>query len=126
MTVVAASKYDIGDIVFVKRYTYPNGDSGESHLFVLIGDDGEVVPAEYFGLIVSSHVEKGKNVSNYEYNEELNKNPQNGLSKDSIVRCDDLYSLQSQYIVYKIGSVDAGDYVRFMESYERSLNEQNG
>lgn len=123
MGVQTALKYDIGDIVFVREYKYPNGNNGNSHLFVIIGDDGELVPAEYFGLIVSSHTEKSKEVSNYKFNEPLKKNTQNGLTKDSIVRCDDVYSLQKEYVVYKIGSVDAGDFIRFITSYNNSLNE---
>lgn len=54
------TKYDIGDIVFVNKYTYKNNLSGENHLFVVINSDNYVVPLEYFGLIVSSHIEKSK------------------------------------------------------------------
>lgn len=123
MAVQALSKYDIGDIVFVRKFKYPNGNDGESHLFVIISDDGEVVPVEYFGLIVSSHIEKANNISNYKYNEIINISEQNGLTKDSIVRCNDLYSLQKDNVIYKIGSVDAGDFIRFINSYHESLLE---
>ena len=32
-------KYNIGDIVFVSKYKYKNGNDGENHSFVII-DDG--------------------------------------------------------------------------------------
>ena len=60
MAVATLSQYDVGDIVFARRFFYPNGKAGENHLFVIINDDGQAVPAEYFGLIVSSHIEKSK------------------------------------------------------------------
>lgn len=110
------NKYDIGDIVFVKEYKYPNGENGSGHLFVIIDDDGKAIPAEYFGLIVSSHVEKNK----YRYNEELMADNNNGLSTDSHVKCDQLYLLEKDYILFKIGAVAAGDFVRFMEKFEEA------
>ena len=122
MGVQTLTKYDVGDIVFVRKYNNPKGEKGASHLFVIIDDDGELIPMEYFGFIVSSHIEKSKDNSNYEFNEPLPKNNDNGLTKDSIVKCDDLYSLQSDHIIYKIGSVDAGDFIRFLKSYEKHLN----
>ena len=121
MGVKTLIKYDVGDIVFVRKYNNPKGEEGVSHLFVIIGDDGELVPMEYFGFIVSSHIEKSKDNSSYKFNEPLSKNNDNGLTKDSIVKCDDLYSLQSDHVIYKIGSVDAGDFMRFLKSYEEYL-----
>jgi len=46
MSVKTSDKYDIGDIVFVRNFNHPNGVKGESHLFVIIGDDGELIPIE--------------------------------------------------------------------------------
>ena len=32
-------KYEIGDIVFVSKYKYENGEDGNNHLFVIISND---------------------------------------------------------------------------------------
>ena len=65
MTKAVKEKYDIGDIVFVNEYSYENNITGLNHLFVVINGDNEVVPLDYFGLIVSSHIEKSKEVSQF-------------------------------------------------------------
>lgn len=55
------TEYEIGDIVFVSKYSYSNGQPGQNHLFVVIDvDKNELVPAEYFGMLVSSHRDKCK------------------------------------------------------------------
>lgn len=41
-------KLEIGDIVFVKKYTYKNGQLGHNHLFVIVSED-EAVEINYFG-----------------------------------------------------------------------------
>lgn len=113
-------KYDIGDIVFVNEFEYDNEEKGVNHLFVVVGDDERVIPIEYFGLIVSSHIEKSK----FKYNEIIKHNSKNSLSKDSIIKCDKLYVFKKANILFKIGNVDVDDYMRFMESYEQYLKEQ--
>jgi len=70
--------------------------------------------------MVSSHLDKSKNVSYFEYNELINKNSNNGLTKNSSVKCNDLYTLQKKYIIYIIGSVDVGDFMHFIESYKKT------
>ena len=65
-------KYDIGDIVFVSEYDYDNGEKGSNHLFVII-DEEKLVSAEYFGLIVSSRINKSKKNSRFKFNELLKK-----------------------------------------------------
>lgn len=116
-------KYEVGDIVFVSKYSY---DDGENHLFVIIdADDNQLVTIEYFGLIVSSHIEKAKeNNTNsiFKFNEKLNKNKSNNLHKDSIVKCDQIYSIPEKNIQFKIGQVDIDDYIRFMKTYNEFLN----
>lgn len=114
-------KFEIGDIVFVSKYDYDNGRKGENHLFVLIDDDNQLVPIEYFGLIVSSHREKSKDNSNFKFNEPIDKNENNRLNKDSIVKCDQIYSIPTKNIQFKIGQVDIDDYMRFMEAYNEFL-----
>lgn len=118
-------KYDVGDIVFVKDYDYEDGSKGENHLFVIIDDDNKLVPIEFFGMIVSSNISKSKGNSKYKYNEPLNKNNENGLKKDSIVKCDQIYSIPTKNIQFKIGSVDVDDYMRFIEVYEDFLSDIN-
>lgn len=116
--------YEIGDIVFVSKYSYNNGSDGKNHLFVVIDvDKNEFVPVEYFGMLVSSHREKCKDNSNYIYNEPLDKNLQNGLKDDSIVKCDEIYSIPPKNVMFKIGSVDVDDYIRFMAAYNEMLKE---
>lgn len=114
-------KYEVGDIVFVSKYDYDSGKKGENHLFVIIDDDNQLVPIEYFGMIVSSHREKAKDVSKFKYNEPLNKNKTNNLNKDSIVKCDQVYSIPTKDIQFKIGQVDIDDYIRFMDAYQEFL-----
>lgn len=113
-------KYDIGDIVFVSNYDYDNGEKGSNHLFVII-DEETLVAVEYFGLIVSSRIEKSKKTSLFKFNEILKKNDVNGLNKDSIVKCDQLYNFSEKNILFKIGHVDVDDFLRFMNAYEMYL-----
>ena len=90
------SDYEIGDIVYVSKYTYANGDEGQGHLFVVINvDKNELVPVEYFGMLVSSHRDKSKENSKFKYNEPLDKNTTNCLNNDSIVKCDELIKIPS-------------------------------
>lgn len=116
-------KYDLGDIVFVNEYNYENGEEGKNHLFVVIADDDKVVPLEYFGLIVSSQINKSKKNSNHKYNEPLSKNKENGLNYESIVKCDQLYNLPKRNIMFKIGHVDVDDFMRFINAYDMYLNQ---
>lgn len=117
------SEYEVGDIVFVSKYNYNNGNQGNNHLFVIIdAEKNEVISAEYFGMIVSSHREKGNDVSHFVYNEPLDKDITNGLRDDSIVKCDQIFSIPSKNIQFKIGQVDIDDYLRFMEAYNLFLS----
>lgn len=123
MAKVVKNKYDLGDIVFVNEFDYENNQPGENHLFVVVADDDKVLPLEYFGLIVSSHREKSKENSGLKYNEPLDKNKGNALKRDSIVKCDQLYTFPKANIQFKIGSVDVDDFIRFIQAYEAYLNE---
>lgn len=111
-------RYEIGDIVFVSKYDYDGGASGKNHLFVIISDDNQLIPIEYFGLLVSSHREKLK----YKTNAKLDKSEMNGLDVDSIVKCDYIYSIPTKNIQFKIGQVDIDDYIKFMEIYNEFLD----
>ncbi len=116
-------KYEVGDIVFVSKYKYENGKDGQNHLFVIIDEEEKLVPAEYFGMIVSSRIEKSKENSNFKFNEPLKKNNQNNLNTDSIVKCDQIYQIPFENIQFKIGQVDIDDYIRFMDAYNSALKE---
>ncbi len=93
-------------------------------MFVVISDDDKFVLLEYFGLIVSSHIEKSKDNSNLIYNEFLRRTNSNNLKYDSIVKCDQLYTIPSNNILFKIGTVDADDFIRFIGAYEIYLNNE--
>ena len=118
---IVQNKYNIGDIVFVGEYNYSDESLGENHLFVIIDDDNKVVPLDYFGLIVSSHIEKSKKKNKYIYNEPLLKSDVNNLLLDSIVKCDDLFTLPSKNIKYKIGTVEIDDFLRFITAYNNKI-----
>lgn len=121
MVKVVQNKYNLGDIVFVNEYNYVNKDIGKNHLFVIVDDDNKVVPLEYFGFIVSSHTEKSKEKTKYIYNEPLSKSKTNNLMSDSIVKCDNLFTLPSKNIQYKIGTVDVDDFLRFITTYKKKI-----
>lgn len=77
-------QYQMGDIVFaseaIKR---EENNTVKSHLFVIIDDDGNVVPADYFGFVVSSNLSKSKENSIFKYNEEIKKDSSNNLMVES-------------------------------------------
>ena len=122
-------KYEVGDIVFVSKYNYEGGQDGKNHLFVIV-DIGDIqfVPVEYFGMIVSSHIEKAKennSSSIFKFNEKLNKDKNNNLHKDSIVKCDQIFKIPQKNIQFKIGQVDTDDYIRFMAAFNEFLSSIN-
>lgn len=96
------SFYSIGDIVFVKNYQYKDGTIGTNHLFVIIDNDNIAVPMEYFGMIISSKIEKTK----FKTNILISKNNENGLNTDSIIKTDEVYLIKNEQILFKIGSVE--------------------
>lgn len=83
-------------------------------------------------MLVSSRLEKSKENSKYKYNEPLYKNKKNGLKTDSIVKCDEVYSIPPDEvysippdnILFKIGTIDVNDYLRFIKSYSFYLKEK--
>lgn len=111
------NQYEIGDIVFVKEYHYADGAKGENHFFVIIDQNNIAVPIENFGMIISSNLGKLK----YKANKLLEKDVNNGLYKDSIVKTDVIYKILNEQIIFKIGKVD--DYR--IEEYKNSFYENN-
>ena len=120
-------KYEIGDIVSVDIYKYPNGSDGTYHFFVImLISDNEItaVPIDYQGFILSSNSEKNNDVNaNYPYNEPIEPNDANGLSKKGHVKCNEFINLHPRNIIMKIGNVTSAQYEKYMELYEKSLKE---
>lgn len=92
----------IGDIVFVREYLYNDGTKGRNHLFVIVENDYQAVPIEYFGMIISSQLNKLK----YNTNVLLYKDDKNNLDRDSIVKVDEIYRLAKEQIVFVLGKVN--------------------
>ena len=111
--------YEIGDIVFVKEYTYSNGKIGNNHFFVIIDKDNTAVPIENFGMLISSNLEKLK----FKANKLLEKDTRNNLHKDSIVKTDVLYKILNEQIIFKIGTVDDEKIEEYKKSFYDSLQE---
>ena len=84
-----------GDIVSVKKFIYANGEIGQNHLFVIL-DNNRYMSIEYFGMIISSNAKKEK------YNIKVNKDKENNLYKNSIVKTDHIYKLNKNDILKKV------------------------
>lgn len=109
--------YGIGDIVFVKEYTYSDGKIGNNHFFVIIDKDNTAVPIENFGMLISSNLEKLK----FKANKLLKKDNSNNLYRDSIVKTDVLYKILNEQIIFKIGTVDLEKIEEYKKSFYESL-----
>lgn len=109
--IVPYGKYEVGDIVFVKEYKYEDGSIGNNHLFVVVDDDNYCTSLEYFGLVLSSHIDKIQ----YDSNILLKANTTNNLHKDSIVKTDSIYVLAQKDILFKIGEVSLEDVKKYKE-----------
>ena len=107
-------EYEIGDIVFVKEFQYSNGFKGTNHLFVIIEKDNYAVPIEYFAMLISSHTEKLK----FSSNKLLIKNQLNNLNRNSIVKTDEIYKIESENILFKIGRVEKETVEEYMKNLE--------
>ena len=93
-------KYNVGDIVFVKKYNYSNGTKGSNHLFLII-EDNYIVSMDYFCLLIYSQLDKLK----YDTNLFLAKDCKNNLKKDSILKLDNIYRIENNDILFKVGEV---------------------
>ena len=113
--------YNIGDIVFVKEYTYSDGKTGKNHLFVIIDKDNTAVPIENFGMLISSNLNKLK----FNSNKLLQKDDVNNLHKDSIVKTDVLYKIRNEQILFSIGKVDDEKIEEYKKSFYELLQNEN-
>ncbi len=112
-------KFNIGDIVFVAKYSYKSGEVGENHFLVII-DDGQAIEIDsYFGFLLTSNEKQLK----YPYNKALKKNSTNNLDKDSVVKCDDFIEISEEEIKFKVGEVEQKDLERFLDTYMKYLEE---
>ena len=114
--VVYSDTCEIGDIVFVRKYTYDDGKEGTNHFFVIVDYDNIAVPIEYFGMIISSNLDKLK----YNTNILLKSYNYNNLDRDSLVKTDVIYKLSKNQIAFKIGKVD----IDKVEEYKRRFIKQ--
>lgn len=110
--------YDVGDIVFVREYSYSDGRIGNNHFFVIIDQDNTAVPIENFGMLISSNLNKLK----FTTNKLLEKDKMNNLRKDSIVKTDIVYKILNEQIIFKIGKVDNEKIEEYKKSFYNSLN----
>lgn len=113
--------YEIGDIVFVKEYSYPNGEIGNNHFFVIIDQNNTAVPIENFGMLVSSNLDKLK----FKSNKILKKDEMNNLHKDSLVKTDIIYKISDEQIIFKIGIVSYEKIEEYKKSFYDSLKNKN-
>ena len=104
---------EIGDIVFVKKYRYSDGQTGQNHLFVIIDQNNIAVPIENFGMIISSNLDKLK----YRSNILLEKNNINNLNKNSLVKTDEIYKIANEQIAFKIGKVELDKVNEYKKCY---------
>lgn len=108
-------EYNIGDIVFVKKYLYKNGKKGINHLFVIIEKGNYAVPIEYFAMLISSHLDKLK----FNTNKLLLKDKLNNLKRDSIVKTDVIYKVKNEDIEFKIGEVTEETVLEYKKNLEK-------
>ena len=113
--------YNIGDIVFVSVYEYPDGKLGSNHLFVIIDKDNTAIPIEYIGMILSSQISKLK----FKSNKLIKKDDKNNLNKDSIIKTDTIYKLSDKQILFKVGEIEEDKIEEYKQSFFDTLNDDN-
>lgn len=94
--------YKIGDIIFVKKYKYKNGLLGNNHMFLIVDTQEDKKSLMYFGMLISSKIQK----TSYKSNKYIEKDDQNNLKKDSIIKTDVIYKIFTKNILLKIGNID--------------------
>ena len=118
---------EIGDIVLVDKYKYPNGESGSYHNFVVVdinGDNLDLVSLDYMGFLISSQTGKNNDINpKYPYNEPISPDDINHLQKESHVKCDYQITINEGNIIMKTGVVTVAQYEKFMTLYQKSLRE---
>lgn len=113
--------YDIGDIVFVSVYMYPDGKLGSNYLFVIIDKDNTAIPIEYIGMILSSQISKIK----FKSNKLIKKDDKNNLNKDSIIKTDTIYKLSDKQILFKVGKIEEDKIEEYKQNFYDTLENNN-
>jgi hypothetical protein len=108
------SHYQIGDIIYVKNYT---NEQVTNHLFVIIDENNISVPIEYYGMLISSKINK----ASYKSNLLLKKDQDNKLNLNSIVKCDNIYRILENQIDFKLGIVNLKQVEIFKGVYKSNL-----
>ncbi|MCL2699178.1 MAG: hypothetical protein FWE68_02610 [Defluviitaleaceae bacterium] len=121
-------KCEIGDIVLVNNFTYPDGIKGTLHNFVVMDidkDEFTLVNLDYLCFLISSNVSKNNTISNkFPYNEPISPTEQSGLRYEGHVKCDVMFEkIKEDDIIMRVGTVTPSQYNRFKELYARSLEE---
>jgi len=119
--------YDKGDIVFVEEFEYISGEKGINHYFVIIdvdGDDVEIVPLAYLGMLISSKTEKNKDVNaKFPYNEPIEPSIDTGLTRQGHVKTDEILTIKAKHIAKKIGSVTIEQYETYLKMFLKAKSE---
>jgi len=114
---------EVGDIVLVNNFKYPDGSNGSLHSFVVISienDELDLMPFEYLCFLISSKDTK----ENYPYNIPIKKDDINRLIVDSHVKCDFIYEgIRKDDILMVVGSVTPEQLDTFWDAYEAYLDE---
>jgi len=114
---------EIGDIVLVSNFKYPDGSDGSLHSFVVIAienDELDLMPFEYLCFLISSNSSK----ESYPYNVPLKKDAINRLKVDSHVKCDFIYEgIRRDDILMIVGAVTPEQLDSFWDSYKAYLEE---
>ncbi|MBO5349428.1 MAG: type II toxin-antitoxin system PemK/MazF family toxin [Clostridia bacterium] len=96
------NNYKIGDIVFVQKYKYKNGSPGNNHMFLIVDSKEHKKSLTYFGMLISSKIEK----ISFKSNKYIKKDNQNNLKKNSIIKTDAIYKIFTKNILLKVGNID--------------------
>jgi hypothetical protein len=119
-------KCEVGDIVFVNSYKYPDGREGSYHYFVIAAIDEDeltLVHLDYFGFIVSSKIHKNNDVNaNFPYNEPIAPDDTNRLQTKSHVKCDQLISVKPDNVIMRLGTVTIEQYSQFIKLYRQAID----
>lgn len=112
----------IGDIILVSNFRYPDGRDGSMHSFVVIDieqDELEIMPFEYLCFLISSNKAK----ENLPFNVPIKKDSVNRLKKDSHVKCDYIYEgIKKDDILMVVGSVTPEQLESFWDVYDTFLD----
>ena len=117
---------EIGDIVLVSNFRYPDGSDGSLHSFIIIeieNDELDLMPLEYLCFLISSN----KSKENMPYNIPLKKDSINRLKQDSHVKCDFIYDgIRKDDILMVVGSVTPDQLDSFWDAYQALLASDEG